>query len=127
MKPTKSSLRIAELEKALGLHEQYLSHAFRSEVTHITKGDVRLSICGESRAHGGIVLEAMRSEHNSPWSVIGVFYWEAYRENVRLYPARHDDKEAQDRHILVDQVTAHVNKIQSAFYAPRVAEAVLSA
>lgn len=119
--PKKSDLlrENGELRHSLNLHEQYLAHAFRSEVTFIQKGGMRLGICGETRAHGGIVLESARAQDGKMF-VVGVFYWESYYQSVRAYPARHDDKEAQDRRTCAEQVAKHVNAKQAAFYAPRV-------
>lgn len=122
--PSKSELlkENAELRHALEVREQYLSHAFRSEVTFIQKGATRLGICGECRAHGGIVLEANR-DNTGKWYVFGVHYWEAFAARVRAYPYRLDDKEGQDLRTCVEQVAKHVADKQADFYSVKTAEA----
>jgi hypothetical protein len=126
MNPSKANLinRVAELERELSVRDIYLSYAFKSEVTHITKGTCKLSVCAECAAHGGVVLESMR-DNTGKWYVVGVYYWESFYTKVREYPARHDDVEAQDRRACASSVAKHVADKQAAFYAPRVAQAVL--
>ena len=110
-----------ELSHAIWVRDQYLEHAFRGEVTFISKGGQRLGICGETRAHGGIVLEA--ANDTGKWYVVGVHYWEAFAQKIRNYPFRHDDKEGQNLRTCVEQASKHIANIQAAFYAPRVADA----
>lgn len=113
-KPSKADL-IAEnkkLKNAISVRDLYLSHAFRSEVTFIQKGSMRLGICGETRAHGGIVLHAWRDE--GKWNVLTVEHWETFAQLVRVYPYRHDDKEGHDLRDCVEQVAKHVQAKQNA-------------
>jgi hypothetical protein len=112
----------AELKSALDVREEYLTHAFRSEVTFIQKGNSRLGICGETRAHGGVVLEAARDEETRKWYVVGVHYWEARNATIAAHPFRHDDKEGLDLRTCYNQAARHVAEAQAKFYAPKIAE-----
>lgn len=123
--PSKTQLlqENTELRRERDLMQEYLSHAFRSKVTFIQKGPTRLGLCGECRAHGGVVLEAMKDDAGQ-WTVIGVYYFEARRDYVAKYPVRHDDDERQAWRTCYSQAARHVADIQHAFYAPRVVEAL---
>lgn len=109
------------LSAALDVHEAYLMHAFRGEVTFVSKGNVRIGYCGETRAHGGIVLEAMRGD-GGQWYVFGVHYFEAWYEGIRNYPVRDDDKERIDLRICATQAASQIAEKQAAFFAPKVAQ-----
>ena len=112
----------AEISAALNVRDCYLTQAFRGDVTFISKGAVRLGICAETHAHGGVVLEAHKDNPGN-WYVVGVHYWEEFSKRIREYPFRHDDYEGLDLRTCVEQVQKHVSAKQAAFYAPKVAEA----
>lgn len=122
--PSKAALLAenAELKHAVGVRDEYLMHAFRGEVSFTSKGRTRLGICGETRAHGGVVLEAFK-DVAGVWHVAGVYYWESFYEKARNFPVRHDDTDGQDRRTCASQVAAQVAKKQADFYAPKVAAA----
>ena len=125
MKTSKANLiqENAQLSAAVAVRDEYLMHAFRGEVTFISKGQTRLGICGETRAHGGVVIESNR-DNTGKWYVFGVHYWESFYQRIREYPLRHDDKEGQDLRTCAMQAAAHIAKVQAEFYAPKVLEAV---
>ncbi len=104
-----------------------MSSTQAGDVTWTFKGSQKLGICRECAPCGGIVLVCQRDNADRKWAFIGAYYWEAWHASIRSLPIRHDDKEAQDLRTCAEQVASQISSKQSAFYAPKVAAAVLSA
>jgi len=111
-----------ELHHQNHLRDEIIAAMVKGNIAYFGRGHFRLGICGETRAHGGAVIEMVRETTHEAWRVNGVYFWEKYIQEVRQYPVKYNDAEMQNRRNIAEDVAVYVVEQQRNYFQPKITE-----